>query len=295
MLYKTLKTCLLILILLTCTSWGFYAHQRINRMAVFTLPKGMIRFYKSNVEYLSEHAVDPDKRRYTDPNEGPTHFLDTEHYGPSPFDSIPEKWTDAVLKYSADTLLKYGTVPWKIEKTYYALVKAFQQRDSLAILRLSANLGHYISDASVPLHMSLNYNGQFTKQTGIHGFWESRIPELYCDHYNFFVGKAKYIPNVLKEAWAIARNSHSYKDSLFIIEAHLSATFPSDKKYSYSERKGIVLKQYSEQYAYAFHKALNGMVERQMRAAIFKTGCFWFSAWVDAGQPDLFLFPKHLK
>lgn len=270
-----------------CGSWGFFAHQRINRMAIFTLPRGMIRFYKHNAGYLTEHSTDPDKRRYTDINEGPRHFLDTERYGQSPFDSLPERWKDAVAKYTEDTLAAYGTVPWQIEKTYYSLVKAFQRRDSLAILRISAHLGHYISDAHVPLHVTWNYNGQFTRQTGIHGFWESRLPELFSDDYNYFVGRAEYISNPLKEAWTIVKNSHLYKDSVFSIEARLSASFPSDMKYSFSERRGIVTKQYSREYAAAFHQALNGMIERQMRAAIKKTGSYWFSAWVDAGQPDL--------
>ena len=32
---------------------------------------------------------------------------------------------------------------------------------------------------------------------------------------------------------------------------------------------------------------LDGMVERQMKAAIKMIGDFWYTAWVDAGQPDL--------
>jgi hypothetical protein len=32
---------------------------------------------------------------------------------------------------------------------------------------------------------------------------------------------------------------------------------------------------------------LRGMVQRRMRSAILSVGSFWYSAWVDAGQPDL--------
>jgi hypothetical protein len=42
-------------------------------------------------------------------------------------------------------------------------------------------LGHYIGDAHVPLHTTSNYNGQKTNQHGIHGLWESRIPEQLFD------------------------------------------------------------------------------------------------------------------
>jgi hypothetical protein len=32
---------------------------------------------------------------------------------------------------------------------------------------------------------------------------------------------------------------------------------------------------------------MDGMVERRMRSAIISTGSLWFTAWVNAGQPDL--------
>lgn len=274
-------------IAIICSSWGFFAHKKINRLAVFTLPSGMIKFYKSNIYYLTEHAVDPDKRRYADSAEAARHYLDADHYGASPFDSIPEKWKEAVDKLSEDTLKTYGIIPWQIQRSYYSLVKAFENRDSSKILKYSADLGHYISDAHVPLHTTENHNGQLTNQVGIHAFWESRLPELYSRDYDFFVGKANYIENPLKEAWKILRNTYSYKDSVLLIEARLSKKFASDRKFSFSERNGLVVKEYSEEYSNAYHKALNGMVERQMRSSILEVGSFWYSAWVDAGQPAL--------
>lgn len=280
-----------LIIVLGCASWGFYAHKKINNLAVFTLPSPLIRFYKSNINYVTNHAVDADKRRYADSLEAPRHYLDADHFGDAPFDSIPEKWNDAVTRFSEDTLRAYGIVPWQIQRSYGSLVKAFERRDSMKILRLSADLGHYIADAHVPLHTTKNHNGQLSNQVGIHGFWESRLPELFSGKYNFYVGKAKYIDDPLKEAWKILRNTYAYKDSVLIIEARLSRQYPSDRKYSFSERNGKVIKQYSEDYSAAYHKALNGLVERQMRGAVHAIGCFWYSAWVDAGQPKLSNWP----
>ena len=64
----------------TTYSWGFYAHKRINRLSVFTLPPDMIVFYKKHIEFITEHAVDPDKRRYAVDGEAPRHFIDIDHY-----------------------------------------------------------------------------------------------------------------------------------------------------------------------------------------------------------------------
>lgn len=284
---KNLSLLLILFLGMLCSSWGFFAHQRINRIAVFILPGEMIGFYKNNITFITEHAVDADKRRYADTSEAPRHFIDADRYGDKPFDSIPEKWKDAEVKFSATVLQENGIVPWQIERTYFSLVKAFQLRDSIRILRLSADLGHYISDAHVPLHTTENYNGQLSGQMGIHGFWESRLPELFASQYNFIVGSAQYIENPLKSAWDIVRNSHSHLDSVLLIESRLSKHIASDLKFSFSKRNGRVERQYSEHFSAAYHKALNNMVEKQMRASILMTGSYWYSAWVDAGQPRL--------
>jgi hypothetical protein len=145
-----------LIILISCSSWGFFSHKRINHVAVFTLPKAMARFYQANIDFITEHAIDPDKKRYVDSLEGPRHFLDADHYGKRPFMKMPVKWDDAAKKYTADTLAKYGTVPWQIQYEYYKLVKAFKEHDTKAILKTSANLGHYIADAHMPLHLTQN-------------------------------------------------------------------------------------------------------------------------------------------
>lgn len=273
--------------MIVCCSWGFFGHKTINRDAVFILPKGMIGFYKNNITYLTAHAIDPDKRRYTDPLEAPRHFLDADHYGKFPFDTVPQKWDEAAAKYSADTLNKYGTVPWAIQRNYYRLVQAFKDLDSIKILKYSEDLGHYIADAHVPLHMTSNYNGQLTNQIGIHAFWESRLPELFAEHYNFFVGKAIYINDPLKNAWQICRNTYSSLDSVLRIEKQLQQSFRLDQKYTFIKNNNKIIRNYSEPYSNAYHDLLHGMVEKQMRASILFVGSYWFSAWVDAGQPEL--------
>ena len=277
----------ILILCIFCSSWGFFAHQKINKLAVFTLPGDMIGFYKNNIAFITDHAVDADKRRYSDTAEAPRHFIDADRYGEHPFDSIPEKWKDAEAKFSKAILQENGIVPWQIERTYYSLIKAFQMRDSIRILRLSADLGHYIADAHVPLHTTENYNGQKSGQIGIHGFWESRLPELFATEYDFIVGRANYIDNPLKTAWNIVRNSHSYVDTVLLIESRLSKQIASDRKFSFSKRNGRVERQYSEEFSRTYHKALNKMVEKQMRASILMIGSYWYSAWVDAGQPIL--------
>lgn len=279
--------------IILCSSWGYFAHYKINRLAVFTLPKSMAGFYKANIEFITEHAVSADKKRYVDSTEAPRHYLNADHYGKKPFTKIPQRWADAVVKYSEDSLNKQGTVPWTIQRTYYRLVNAFKAHDTLAILTASANLGHYIADAHVPLHLTQNYNGQLTNQTGIHALFETRIPELFGNSYNYNVGKARYIENPLTEAFKICRISYSEVDSVLRIERLLSRTFPANKKMMRVKRGNKMVTDYSVEYSRAYQKLLKGMVQRRMRSAIFEIGSYWYSAWVDAGQPDLNKFIQH--
>ena len=178
-------------------------------------------------------------------------------------------------------------MPWHIYRNYLQLTEAFKAKNTRRIIKLAADLGHYIADAHTPLHTTQNYNGQLTDQVGIHAFWESRLPELYSNHYSFFVGKAEYLDDPLAEAWKIVAHSYSLVDSVLLIEARLNKTFSPDKKYVYEARNNILDRTYSVDYSKAYHNALQGMVEEQMRSSIRVLGNFWYTAWVDAGQPIL--------
>lgn len=276
----------LISILLVISGWGFFAHQRINRLAVFTLPPGMIGFYKKNISYITEASINPDRRRFSVPEEAPRHYIDLDHYGDSSLYTMPRFWNAAVEKYSEDTLKAYGIVPWHINTMYYRLKDAFLIRDPERILKLSAELGHYIADAHVPLHTTENYNGQLTGQEGIHGFWESRLPELFSDHYDFFVGKAGYLINPQLAIWKGIESANLQVKFVLSEEKKLAEKF-REKKYAFETKGRQTVKVYALEYSKAYHKILDGMVERQMRAAIKMMGDFWYTAWIDGGQPDL--------
>ncbi len=268
-------------------SWGFFAHKRINYMAVFTLPPEMVGFYKKHINFIAAHAVDPDKRRYKNKDEAPRHYIDLDHFGESPFDSIPRSWKDAVQKYTEDTLKERGILPWHLQRMLVNLTNAFKENDANKILHLSADLGHYVADAHVPLHTSANHNGQLSNQKGIHAFWESRIPELKADKYDYLVGRAEYIEKTTDVIWKVIQESRSEVDSVLLFEAKLNLEFGADKKYSYETKGKKTIKHYSVDYTLAYDKMLNGMVERRMRSAIWVVGCCWYTAWVNAGQPNL--------
>jgi hypothetical protein len=268
--------------------WGFYAHQLINYLAVFLLPPEMMIFYKPQIQFLADHAVDPDKRRYALDSEGPRHFIDIDLYGPYPYSALPKKYDSAVKKFTEERVIANGIVPWWIQIVQARLTEAFKEKDPVKIIKLSAELGHYIADSHVPLHANSNHDGQFSNQKGIHGFWESRIPELLAEkEFDFMIGKATYIPNIENYTWSRIFESGAEADTVLQTEAILSKQFTADRKFAFEVRNGKLTRQYSPEFTIAYEKLLKGMVERRMRTAIATVASFWYTAWVNAGQPDL--------
>jgi hypothetical protein len=291
-LKQTVLTFSAIAIAFITLSWGIFGHEHINNAAVMALPKPLQTFFYNHIDFITQESTVPDLRKYTlrDKAENPRHFMDMENFGA--VDSIPLPFEDVKKKYDEKFLANNGILPWYIQETMTKLTKAFKDKRKTEILFLAADLAHYIGDAHMPLHTSANHDGQLTDQKGIHSMWESRIPEMFGKNYNFYTGEAKYVDNVEKATWDIIKDTHSQVQSLLAIDKKLRATFTTETMFDKDE-KGNVAKNkfgdliYSKEYVTQFHTALNGMVESQMRKAIVATTNFWYTAWVNAGKPNL--------
>lgn len=268
-------------------AWGFLGHRLINNRAVFALPPQMFGFYKKHIEYVTQHSVDPDSRRYIMAEEACRHYMDCDRYEKAaPLDTIPHRWHEAIEKYTEDTLLSHGIVPWHCLAMLSRLTKAFEEKNLQKILKLSADIGHYIADAHVPLHSSRNYNGQLTGQEGIHALWESRIPQLFVDSFDLLTGSAVYLYKPSDFIWGTMGRSFMLVDSVLKLERVATAMHP-ENKFSFEARGTQTMEVYSVPFCNDYHRMMENMVERRMRQAIFSVASFWYTAWVNAGQPNL--------
>lgn len=323
----------------------------------------MLPLYKKYIDYLEEHAVDPDKRRYATKFEAIRHYIDLDQWGTYPFENVPRRFNEALAKNTklalingsdtvnidrkyddekvtltvdnksyeiplrdynyffqkniipiyyedewklklndsltlgelknvellvVDTFSLHGILPYYLPQALSKLTRAFEQQNLNDIIRHSADIGHYIGDAHVPLHTTKNYNGQLSNQLGIHAFWESRLPELFAEtEYDFFAGKAEYINNPQEFFWNIILESHTHLETVLGLEKQLSIDFPPDQQFCYDERLGQTTRIQCEEYSKAYHEGLQGMVEERMISSIKSIGSIWYTAWMNAGQPDL--------
>ena len=273
-------------------SWGIVGHERINKAAVMALPHPLQVFFYNHIDFITQEASVPDIRKYAlnYKEENPRHYFDMENFGPA--DTWPQTMEEAKKKYDAKFLNDNGILPWYIEDLMVKLTKAFKDKNRAEILFLAADLGHYVGDAHMPLHTSANHDGQLSEQKGIHSLWESRLPELFAKNYKLNVPQAHYYEDVHKATWDMINDTHSLAQPLLDIDKKLRTATPENEVFK-MDAEGKVLKSkyntavFSDEYAKKLHKDLNGMVEKQMRKAIEATASFWFTAWVNAGQPDL--------
>lgn len=264
--------------------WGFFGHRKINLLATYTLPPPLHSFYRRHQKELQELAVLPDSRRYILDEEAARHYIDLDQYDLNQVSF--STWEHMLRKRPEDSLRKHGIVPWHIPVVYQRLVQAFLKKDTLQIIKLSAELGHYVADAHVPLHTSSNYDGQKTGQGGLHSFWESRIPEILGNQLDQFCGPASFIADVQHSAWTWVLASHKQLPALFSMATHISASLPEREKYSFEQKGSALVKTPSLKYSLAYHKALNHQIENRFSAAVQHVGDLWYSAWLTAGQPS---------
>lgn len=275
------------------SSWGYLAHRTIHQLAIYELPIDIGIYFYNNIDYLQYNSVRPDVRRNNDKNEKPKHYIDFEAYGKNAAYTMPMQWSDATKKFPKDTLLKYGYVPYWIIEMQKRLTNAFRKGNSDSILFYAADLGHYIEDINVPLHTCLNYDGQLTNQKGLHTLWETVIPEIEIKNYNLYSDhKAKYIKNKEEAIWNAAQRAHALLPVVFAKETEVSKQFTEAKKYRVQQRNGKDVKYYTSGFAKAYSAALGNMINQQLINSANMVADFLYTAWVDAGKPDLNKLPK---
>lgn len=267
--------------------WGFWAHIEIHRHAITALPAGVREFFSAHADSIVEKSVVPDLRRQEDDREQYYHYIDIDRYGAYPFTELPRVLAAAEAKYGADSVQKNGLVPWRVADLQGRLSEAMKTKNARNIVHYAADLGHYVADIHMPLHTTENYDGQLTGQVGIHWRFETAVPERYGKDYDLATGQAEYIDDPLAYTFKLILESYAFVDSVLIADRQAKEGIPERELFEVVTRNGRKEYHYSPLYYGRFNAALNGLPERRMRAAVHRLASFWYTAWVDAGEPKL--------
>jgi hypothetical protein len=258
-----------ILAALVALGWGNVGHVFINTRAVNNLPAAMSLFI-NNGAYFGQHASDADYRKGTDPTEAPKHFIDIESY--PEFQNLTRNLDSLKAMYGASAVTAIGILPWATVQTYDSLVASLQRGSFARAESIAADLGHYVGDGHQPLHVTVNYDGKSTGNTGIHSRYETTMINAYAAQLSVTPVPAVYVNNRFAYVMAYLLVSNSLVDS--ILQADNGARSLSGWSGSGTPPAGYIPELWNECRSFTL---------REMQGATVALADLWYSAWVDAG------------
>ena len=268
-------------------AWGFEAHKLIVEHAIALLPLELRPLFEKHRAVVVERSIDPDTWRTAGfDQEGKNHFLnlDWEGFGKYPFDGLPRDHGEAVAKFGVERIERNGTVPWRVEEFHDHLRRAFDayaRRGAFGqfnIVFFAAALAHYVSDAHVPFHAVVNYDGQLTGQHGIHARFESVLFEQYRDRVT-----------IAPSPMAPIRAPRDFVFDRIIEGTQLVRPILKGDRDAIGNRE-----LYDDAYYDAFFRATRTLLERRLNESIAGVAAMIAGAWEAAGRPAVPLDPPPL-
>lgn len=270
------RNCILLILFISLSSWGEKGHYKINSSCTEFFPN-KIKNLKDWSVRLAEHGSDADKRKKYDHFEGVRHYIDIDNYTDFVRNhKIIENHDSAFQSYSRSFVTKNGTLPWTTDSTYQALVQNFKLKDWDRALLTAANLGHYVGDGHMPMHLTNNYDGLLTEQSGIHERYESIMINQYITEITFDRSRIRKIKNVKSYIFKYIYSNYQYKDSLLAAD-----------KLAYAEAGG----KYSKIYYKSLWKNTKGFTTTLIANSSKALAELIYTAWIEAGKPKI---PKNL-
>ncbi len=268
------KNKIALLIIFICATffigWGWIGHSIINFNTIQSaLPE--MDFFELWADSLAAHASDADYRRQSDPDEGPRHYIDIDNY-PEFIGTgmINQDFDSLVAIHGNNFVIDQGILPWAILRKIDSLQTAFENDEWHTAMLHASDLGHYIGDGNMALHLTRNYNGQYTGQNGIHSRYESNLISRYSNQIIYNGDTLKYIDNLSDYVFNMIYNNYNYVDSVLIADNIATAFAGNTTSSTYYEK----LWELTKSFTILLYKN-----------ASFKLTSLIYTAWVNAGSP----------
>jgi hypothetical protein len=218
--------------------WWVKGHESITEAAAARLPEDVPAFFRTAGKTLAHFAGDPDRWKNRDTpflraaEEG-NHYLDLEDLEGKPLPGTNRFAGMEMMRKLKKEPNKVGMLPYAIVEGYERLACAFadyrKTPDNEAVkmkcLVYAGTLAHYTTDASMPLHTTMHFDGRIQadgskKQRGIHakldGFPEKNklTPEEICRGL-----ESREIGDVWAHVTKFLQESHKHIDRSYELDA----------------------------------------------------------------------------
>lgn len=255
-------------------AWGPGAHRLVNNWAVSTVPPAMRPFFEANRTFMVDHANDPDDWIKKDPFERYRHFIYLDKYGLFPYIELPYSYKEAVAKYGGRRLSHNGILPWRIGEYSLRLTNDFKVQNWDDVKLDAAVLAYYVADAHDPLSTTQNYDGQLTEQQGLSVRWGTSLFDRYTNFFMFRAAEAGKVDDPTAYGFSMVLEANTWVDRILWAD--------------WMSRAG--LSDYTDEYFDRFYTQIGPTAMQEVNAAAHDAGSYWYSAWLNAGQPAL---PSH--
>jgi hypothetical protein len=228
-------------------AWGNSGHRLVNKLAASTLPPSVPAFLRSESAVNEIEYLGPEPDRWRSPAEpelnkaqAPEHFIDLEPadaQGPLPRNRLD---FEAKVFAAGDRPEKIGLQPWEATEVWERLKAALREYRNLAAAKQDTRgveaaalfyagwLGHYVGDASQPLHTTIQYNGWggpnpngYTTEHKIHWQFEGPFVDanLHEPEVRAKMTEPKAIDGDIFDAYvAYLRTTRTYVDRVYQLE-----------------------------------------------------------------------------
>lgn len=250
--------------------WGNVGHRIINTKTILSVTPSM-SFWGSWSDSLAAHGSDADNRKSSDPDEAPKHYIDIDNYPEFISNGhITQNFDSLVLQHGITFVMDQGILPWAIMKTFDSLQTAFQNNQFDKAMLLAADLGHYVGDMHMPLHITRNYNGQYTGQTGVHSRYESSMVNTYSAQITYTGDSLIYINDVSEFTFEMIYNNYIYVDSVLKCDSLAKAFAGNTTSTVYYSKMWELSKNFTTEL---------------FRSSSHKLTSLIYTAWLNAGNP----------
>jgi hypothetical protein len=244
-------------------AWSDAVYRVVIRKAIDTLPKGQKKFFEDH--RFEMPTLVPDQ----DPPERPLgRTFAAERLGNFPFADLPRN--EDAIKAKGDPRL-VGRLPFLLLEAQGKLVEAFKSGDRARILEAADAVAILAADLNNPLSLTENHDGQLTSQPGLGKRFGWQLPESMEGRLKVNPEAARLLDDPKEYVFGSVVRGNVHVDN--ILYADLLAL------------RGKA--SYGGAYFEAFELRAGKLLSEVLSNAAADVGSFWYTAWTEAGRPEL--------
>ena len=247
-------------------AFGPVGQQAVVTKAIDTLPKTLSKFYKDHRLEIPSLAPEATFAERT-----PERRFEVDRLMPFPFLDLPRSEGSLKARFGDDVSERIGRLPWLIQESYARLLAAFKEGDRAKILEESDVIAGLIIDLHNPLSLTENSDGQKTMQHGLRARFSVRSLEAMQTRLKLNPDAAAYLDDPKEFVFSMINGTYVWLDNVEYEEelAHRGKPGYTETYYEDMERR-----------VWPIQRAL-------LSKAAEAVGSYWYSAWIQAGKPEM--------